>query len=124
MDEPYDELLMLFVGLVNQTNMHVSITLSASGTVFAGELISVRRYKDRLAELFARGGRNAQAFSQAFANVEIPTMDDLADLPHSPTPYLCLDETRILAGGQFIEFGDHGLWRIGIERVDGFALGS
>jgi hypothetical protein len=124
---PYDDLLMVFAGVVEKFDLHMAITLSIGGLVIAGNLISTRRYGERMAEEFTHGGGIAPEMARVMSALGILATQDPDDESSLPEPsFLHLEKIKFLAGSPipFTTVGSGGLWRCRIDRVDGFMFGS
>src|SRR5680860_123654 len=126
MDEPYppyDRLLMMFVGVIDKWDLELPVTLNVGGVIITGGMISSRKYAARLEKMFAEGESMAPQFTSAFQQMQEPPTPEETESPEIPEPtHLHLTDAEVLLGGTVgnIAFGDKGLWRFRVERVDGF----
>jgi len=80
-----------------------------------------------LEKMFAEGEGVAPQFASAFQQMQKPPTLEEMESPEIPEPiHLHLTNAKVLLGGTVgnIAFGDKGLWRFRVERVNGFMFGG
>ena len=120
-----DWLLQWLGGFINQTNVHIGITLTVGGNMITGTLIPHSAYFERLAKdmsaPFAASGGDAQ---KTLHDRIIRFNDPVDPGTELPIQYIHLDNARVHTGGNQILPSKGTLWRGKLSAVEGFILGE
>lgn len=124
-----DWFLQNLVSTANTAGLEVGLTLTLSGLVVSGRMISGKKYFDLFADLMAKGwpGENPEVIRDAYKkfgeHYTPPT--DTDDEKWLPPQYVHLQDAFLFApGGAQLPTGSGILWRGKISAVAGFNVGS
>ncbi len=125
-----DFFLAQMVGLANDCDIELGITLTIGGAIISGQLMSGKRYFEEQAALMSGSGTVTEV-SSAIAEV-IRNWTALYDKPKdapddytppSPTFIHLRDALFIYPDGKVVPGNGGPLWRGKISSVDGFSFG-
>lgn len=132
---PRDWFLSELVRLVNATESRFPVTLTISGGILSGILISGKEYFEIFADDFAKFGNDTpeneavlREFVAGYGSVyELPSAQEGAsdaDILKAPQ-FVHLAAARFFAPGQApIPTNDGVLWRGNLDGISGFSLGA
>ncbi len=119
--EPCDFLLSTFIGVVEEHNFGLGLTVNVGGLLISGNAISTASYAKRLSEAFAAGSGIAPSLAQAVGSLRASVKGDDRDTPEPV--YLHMEDVKVLSSSPHVNLSN-GLWRCPIDRIDGFMFGS
>jgi hypothetical protein len=132
-----DYLLSFLVIWINKYGGEMSMTISLSGTVLSGQLISGKEYFKLLSigvgtgiATGETGKERRDSFAAAFANATkwYPQMDGTnakaveEAYPDERATYLHLKDVYVVTGN--IPPNDNSIWRVRLSEIGGWSLGS
>ena len=124
-----DWLLQEVVRLINHVEgMSIGITLSVSGGIVTGDLISLKEFFHEYAKLWRQGFQNipelAETFEKQWREHGDKTSRELKERNEVLFSYIHLKNARYFFGVTAVPNPGGMLWRGRISEVSGFSLGS
>lgn len=122
-----DPFLLSLVSIVHSQPLTFGVTLTTTGGVVSGTLISTKEYFDRFSQAFANawpGGPNEDIRS-SFSKWGDQRGNEFSSAEDGHDPFIHLMNARFVDGAGAVPTGDQGiLWRGKLEDVVGFSLGA
>lgn len=122
-----DPFLVKLVNIVHSNELTFSVTLTTTGGVITGTLISTKEYFDRFSNAFAEAwpGGPSEEVRSGFAAWGEHRGSELAAAEGGDDPFIHLKNARFVDGSGAVPSGAEGiLWRGKLEEVVGFTLGA
>ena len=132
LDDSLDWFLQNHIEICLKTGLEMGITLTVSGAIVSGILISGKTYFDELGDSIQRGvsgsvevaqalGKSWKQFTKIYEKPEGVDDDWEPPLPG----YIHLRDARVFApGGRAIPSNGGVLWRGKLSSIDGFSMGN
>jgi hypothetical protein len=122
-----DRLLQALVSVPERTSLELGITLSASGLLITGFIISQEAYFDTLIEGVSKTKANEEMkglLADFLEQLKDPIIESTADKSIFPR-FIHLRDVKIYPSeGRGMPTLGHTLWRGDISKIDGFSLGE
>lgn len=124
--EPVDSdgILQLFASMANDIEgFGVAITLTVGGALVTGELVGRDSWLDAYVRVHHESGQGAGQFAEQLRRMVVEGSEGLPKPEAGEFNYLHLTDAQVVEGDRFIPGEQEGLWRVRIDRVDGWAPG-
>ena len=124
-DERGDALLVELVHAAN-AGAEIGLTVTASGQVVTGTLISERAYFAGISKSLEQAGDLGAAVASSVEHFSADLYENLPDSAPSAVTFLHLGDARYLSAGSLVPANptSRGVWRGRLDQVSGWVLGT